>query len=87
MSTNLVLAPAAPPAPAPLPKYGQMLGPEAHGILVLEEFTIDPAAARKEQHGFRTALASIGLRANESKTRIVADPRALATANAVSGDR
>ena len=36
---------------------------------------------------FRTALASIGLRANESKTRIVADPRALATANAVSGDR
>lgn len=61
MSTNLVTAPAAPPAPAPLPKYGQMLSPEAHGILVLEEFTIDPAAARKEQHGFRTALASVAL--------------------------
>jgi hypothetical protein len=41
------------------PKYGQMLGPEANGILVLEEFTIDPAAARKEQHGFRAALASV----------------------------
>ncbi|AOT03600.1 hypothetical protein [Arthrobacter sp. U41] len=38
-----------------------MLGPEANGILVLEEFTIDPAAARKEQHGFRTALASVAL--------------------------
>ena len=38
-----------------------MLSPEAHGILVLEEFTIDPAAARKEQHGFRTALASVAL--------------------------
>lgn len=61
MSTNLVTAPAVPPAPAPLPKYGQMLSPEAHGILVLEEFTIDPAAARKEQHGFRTALASVAL--------------------------
>jgi hypothetical protein len=43
------------------PKYGQMLGPEANGILVLEEFTIDPAAARKEQHGFRAALASVAL--------------------------
>jgi hypothetical protein len=43
------------------PKYGQMLSPEAHGILVLEEFTIDPAAARKEQHGFRAALASVAL--------------------------
>ena len=61
MSTNFIPAPAAPPAPAPLPKYGQMLSPEAHGILVLEEFTIDPAAARKEQHGFRTALASVAL--------------------------
>jgi hypothetical protein len=38
-----------------------MLGPEANGILVLEEFTIDPAAARKEQYGFRTALASVAL--------------------------
>jgi hypothetical protein len=36
---------------------------------------------------FRTALASIGLRANETKTRIVPDPRALGAANAVSGDR
>lgn len=61
MSTNPVLAPAAPPAPAPLPKYGQLLSPDAHGILVLEEFTIDPAAARKEQNGFRSALASVAL--------------------------
>ncbi|MET1020810.1 MAG: hypothetical protein ABWX69_01260 [Arthrobacter sp.] len=38
-----------------------MLSPEAHGILVLEEFTIDPAAARREQNGFRTALASAAL--------------------------
>jgi hypothetical protein len=38
-----------------------MLSPEAHGILVLEEFTIDPAAARSEQHGFRTAMASVAL--------------------------
>ena len=61
MSTNSILAPAAPPAPGQLPKYGRMLSPEAQGILVLEEFTIDPAAARKEQHGFRTALASVAL--------------------------
>ena len=61
MSTNLILAPAAPPAPGQLPKYGRMLSPEAQGILVLEEFTIDPAAARKEQHGFRTALESVAL--------------------------
>ncbi|MEO3932257.1 hypothetical protein WMO79_05520 [Micrococcaceae bacterium Sec7.4] len=38
-----------------------MLSPEANGILVLEEFTIDPAAARKEQHGFRMALAAVAL--------------------------
>jgi hypothetical protein len=43
------------------PKYGQMLSPDANGILVLEEFTLDPAAARKEQHGFRAALASVAL--------------------------
>jgi len=61
MSTNLIPAPAALPAPGQLPKYGRMLSPEAQGILVLEEFTIDPAAARKEQHGFRTALASVAL--------------------------
>ncbi|MEC5191796.1 hypothetical protein RCH17_002295 [Arthrobacter sp. MP_M7] len=48
-------------APSQLPKYGLMLGPEAHGILVLEEFILDPAAARKEQHGFRTALAALAL--------------------------
>ena len=42
-----------------VPKYGKMLGPEANGILVLDEFTLDPAAARKEQHGFRAALASV----------------------------
>ncbi|MBN3498402.1 hypothetical protein [Arthrobacter pascens] len=38
-----------------------MLDPEANGILVLDEFTLDPAAARKEQHGFRAALASVTL--------------------------
>jgi hypothetical protein len=36
---------------------------------------------------FRTALASIGLRANETKTRIVADARGLGAANSLSGDR
>ena len=51
-----------PNSPAPFaPKYGQMLGPEANGILVLEEFTLDPAEARKEQSGFRAALASVAL--------------------------
>lgn len=61
MSNISVTASEAPPAPASLPKYGRMLGPEAHGILVLEEFTIDPAAARSEQNGFRTAMASVAL--------------------------
>ncbi|MFE8887653.1 hypothetical protein ACFYLX_17590 [Pseudarthrobacter enclensis] len=42
-----------------LPRYGLMLGPEANGILVLDEFTIDPAAARKEQHGFRAGMATV----------------------------
>jgi len=36
-----------------------MLGPEAHGILVLDEFTIDPAAARKDQHRFRDGMAAV----------------------------
>ena len=36
---------------------------------------------------FRTALASIGLRANETKTRIVADARGLGAAHSVSADR
>ena len=61
MTKKSVLEPAARLAPGSLPKYGQMLGPEANGILVLEEFTIDPAAARSEQHGFRMALASMAL--------------------------
>lgn len=61
MPKKSVTESAARTAPGQLPKYGQMLGPEANGILVLEEFTIDPAAARKEQHGFRTALASVAL--------------------------
>ncbi|UZX02067.1 hypothetical protein F8G81_05110 [Arthrobacter sp. CDRTa11] len=43
------------------PKFGQMLSPEANGILVLDEFTLDPAAARKEQHGFRAAIASVAV--------------------------
>ncbi|MCT9624756.1 hypothetical protein HWD94_06425 [Pseudarthrobacter equi] len=41
------------------PRYGLMLGPEANGILVLDEFTIDPAAARYEQHGFRAGMAIV----------------------------
>ncbi|KIC67618.1 hypothetical protein AB0284_16485 [Pseudarthrobacter phenanthrenivorans] len=45
--------------PAALPRYGQMLGPEAQGILVLDEFTIDPAAARKDQHRFRDGMATV----------------------------
>ena len=43
------------------PKFGQMLSPEANGVLVLDEFTLDPEAARKEQHGFRAALGSVAL--------------------------
>jgi low affinity Fe/Cu permease len=42
-----------------VPRYGQMLSPEAKGILVLDEFTIDPAAARKEQHRFRDGMAAV----------------------------
>jgi hypothetical protein len=53
----MTITPEAPFAP----KFGQMLSPEANGIVVLEEFTLDPAAARKEQHGFRTAMASVAL--------------------------
>ena len=44
---------------AALPRFGQMLGPEAQGILVLDEFTIDPAAARKDQHRFRDGMAAV----------------------------
>jgi len=44
---------------------------------------VDTAAALS---AFRTALESIGLRANETKTRIVADARGLGAANTVSGD-
>lgn len=44
-----------------MPKFGQMLSPEAKGILVLDEFIIDAATARKDQHGFRAALASVAL--------------------------
>ena len=43
------------------PKFGQLLSPEAKGILVLDEFILDPAEARKEQHGFRAAMASVAL--------------------------
>ena len=49
----------APPQFAP--KYGQMLSPDANGIVVLEEFTLDPIAARKEQRGFMAAMASVAL--------------------------
>lgn len=56
------------PAALPKPKYGQMLSPDANGILVLDEFTLDPAAAIKEQHGFRAALGSVA----QALNRIVA---------------
>jgi hypothetical protein len=36
-----------------------MLGPEARGVLVLDEFIIDPAAARKDQHRFRDGMAAV----------------------------
>ncbi|WP_426999092.1 hypothetical protein [Pseudarthrobacter sp. N5] len=38
-----------------------MVGPEANGILVLDEFTLDPAAALTEQHGFRAAMETMAL--------------------------
>lgn len=53
--------PADTTAQVHVPRYGQMLPPEANGILVLDEFVLDPAAARKEQHGFRSALAGVAL--------------------------
>jgi hypothetical protein len=43
------------------PKFGPMLSPEANGILVLDEFTLAPAEAQKEQHGFRAVMASVAL--------------------------
>ncbi len=61
MPKKLATDSAARPEAGHLPKYGQMLSPEANGILVLEEFTIDPAAARTEENGFRAALASVAL--------------------------
>jgi hypothetical protein len=36
---------------------------------------------------FRTALATIGLRPNEAKTRILLDARDLGSTTTVSGDR
>ena len=53
-----------PVTPAPstaqmLPRYGQMLPPEANGILVLDEFIIDPSAARTEQNGFLAGMAAV----------------------------
>ena len=50
---------AVTPARTALPRYGQMLGPEARGVLVLDEFIIDPAAARKDQHRFRDGMAAV----------------------------
>ncbi|MBT2566140.1 hypothetical protein J7I84_06430 [Arthrobacter sp. ISL-85] len=50
---------AVDPARTALPRYGQLLGPEAQGILVLDEFIIDPAAARKDQHRFRDGMAAV----------------------------
>ncbi|MEO5780561.1 hypothetical protein [Arthrobacter oryzae] len=54
-------APVTPLVTKSAPKYGQLLGPEANGILVLEEFTLDPAEALNEQHGLRAAMASVAL--------------------------
>ena len=45
--------------PPALPRFGQMLAPEAKGILVLDEFTIDPATALHDQHGFRAGMAAV----------------------------
>jgi low affinity Fe/Cu permease len=42
-----------------VPRYGQMLSPEAKGILVLDEFTLDPETARKDQHRFRDGMATV----------------------------
>jgi hypothetical protein len=42
-----------------LPRYGQMLSPDAKGILVLDEFTLDPDAARTDQHRFRDGMATV----------------------------
>ncbi|HEY1155055.1 MAG TPA: hypothetical protein VGE95_02015 [Arthrobacter sp.] len=50
---------AVTPARTALPRYGQMLGPEAQGVLVLDEFIIDPAGARKDQHRFRDGIAAV----------------------------
>nr|WP_236557674.1 hypothetical protein [Arthrobacter sp. 9AX] len=36
-----------------------MLSPEAKGILVLDEFTLDPEIARKDQHRFRDGIAAV----------------------------
>jgi hypothetical protein len=41
------------------PRYGQMLSPDAKGILVLDEFTLDPETARKDQHRFRDGIATV----------------------------
>jgi hypothetical protein len=57
----MTLTPEKTPANTALgaPRFGQMLGPEAKGILVLDEFTLDPHAARKEQHRFRDGVAAV----------------------------
>jgi hypothetical protein len=36
-----------------------MLSPDAKGILVLDEFTLDPETARKDQHRFRDGIALV----------------------------
>jgi len=38
-----------------------MLGPDSNGVLVLDEFILDPVAAKEEQHGIRAALAKATL--------------------------
>lgn len=43
------------------PKYGQLLGPDSKGVLVLDEFTLDPVAAKAEQRGIKAALAGAAL--------------------------
>lgn len=57
MTLSLVVPVAS--QPTIQPRYGQMLPPEANGILVLDEFMLDPAAARSEQHGFLAGMAAV----------------------------
>lgn len=43
--------------PRVTPKYGRDLEPGSEGFVLLDEFTLDPAAAKAEHHGITAALA------------------------------